>query len=144
MKGKNDPTTYLPWKSKIGQMIRYVKDGVNICFTVDQAKYIYKKLEQEGTFNVETTKQETEVDRLYNDNINEEKVKPYKNVIVNDFDRENIITSQMEQWLILSNLVYYVQYDRNPRDFYNLDIKAIDQRYHRKIYDRLKEEDKTA
>ena len=26
--------------------------------------------------------------------------------------------------------------------FYSLDIKAIDQKYHRKIYDRLKEEDR--
>ena len=46
----------------------------------------------------------------------------------------------MEQWSILSNVVNYVQYHRNPRDFYNLDIKVIDQRNHRKIYDRLKEE----
>ena len=30
----------------------------------------------------------------------------------------------MEQWLILSNVVNYVQYDRNPKDFYNLDAKA--------------------
>ena len=48
----------------------------------------------------------------------------------------------MEQWSILSNVVNYVQYDRNPTDFYNLDIKAIDYKYHRKIYDRLKEEDR--
>ena len=48
----------------------------------------------------------------------------------------------MEQWLILSNVVNYVQYDRNPKDFYNLDIKAINQKNHRKIYDRLKEEDR--
>ena len=33
-------------------------------------------------------------------------------------------------------------YDRNPMDFYNLDVKAIDQKNHRKIYDGLKEEDK--
>ena len=42
-----------------------------------------------------------------------------------------------DQYLV--TFLYYVQYDRNPRDFYNLDIKAIDQIYHRKIYDRLKE-----
>ena len=46
----------------------------------------------------------------------------------------------MEQWSILSNIVNYVQYDRNPRDFYNLDVKALDQKNHRKIYDRLKED----
>ena len=46
----------------------------------------------------------------------------------------------MEQWLILSIVVNYVHYDRNPRDFYNLDVTMIDQKNHRKIYDRLKEE----
>ena len=47
----------------------------------------------------------------------------------------------MEQWSILSNVVNYVQYDRNPRDFYNLNAKVIDQNNHRKIYTCLKEED---
>ena len=46
----------------------------------------------------------------------------------------------MEQWLILNNTVNCVQYNSNPKDFYNLDIKAIDQKNHRKIYNRLKEE----
>ena len=48
----------------------------------------------------------------------------------------------MEQWLILCNVVNYVQYNMNPRNFYYLDIKAIDQKSHRKTYDRLKEEDR--
>ena len=48
----------------------------------------------------------------------------------------------MEQWSIQSNIVNYVQYDRNLTDFYNLDIKTIDQKNHRKINDRLKEEDR--
>ena len=52
------------------------------------------------------------------------------------------MSSQMEQWSLLSNNVNYVQYDIDPRDFYNLEVKAIDQKYHRKIYDRLKEEDR--
>ena len=34
----------------------------------------------------------------------------------------------MEQWSISSNVVNYVQYDRNLRDFYNLKVKAIDQK----------------
>ena len=46
----------------------------------------------------------------------------------------------MEQWSIFSNVVNYVQYNRNPRDFYNLDIKALVQKMHRKIYDRIKED----
>ena len=48
----------------------------------------------------------------------------------------------MEQWLILSNVVNYVQYNRNPKDLYSLDINAIDQKNHSKICHRLKEEDR--
>ena len=48
----------------------------------------------------------------------------------------------MEQWSTISNTVNFVQYDRNPRDFYCLEVKAIEQKNHRKIYDRLKEEDR--
>ena len=57
-------------------------------------------------------------------------------------DKENIIATYMEQWSILSNIVNYVQYNRNPKDCYKLGVKAIDQRNHRKIYDKLKEEDR--
>ena len=31
----------------------------------------------------------------------------------------------MEQWSILSNVVSYIQYDRHPRNFYNLNIRAV-------------------
>ena len=52
------------------------------------------------------------------------------------------MASHMEQQSILGNIVNYVQYDKNLKDFYDLDVKAIDQKNHRKIYDRLKEEDR--
>ena len=45
----------------------------------------------------------------------------------------------MEQWSILSNIVNYVQYDRNPRDIYNLDVNFIDQKNYQKIYNIFKE-----
>ena len=70
-----------------------------------------------------------------------EKKNQYQNTIINEFDRNNIIALQMEQWSMLSNVVNYVQYDRNPRYYYNLEFKALEQKSHRKIYDRLKEED---
>ena len=65
---------------------------------MEQDKYTYKKVEQESIVHVETIKQEIEDDRLEKDNIdNEEEVNPYQNIIINEFDKENIITSQMEQ-----------------------------------------------
>ena len=50
-----------------------------------------------------------EDDRLNKDNTdNEEEVHPYKNIIKNKLDREDIIASQMEKWSIPSNVVNYV------------------------------------
>ena len=37
---------------------------------------------------------------------------------------------------------YYKQYDRNPKNFYDLDIKAIFQKNNRKIHDKLQEGDR--
>ena len=48
----------------------------------------------------------------------------------------------MEQWSIHSNVVNYVQHGRNPKNLNDLHVKAIDQKDHRKINDRLKDEDK--
>ena len=48
----------------------------------------------------------------------------------------------MEQWSILSNIVNYVQYDRHPRNFNDLDIKTIDQKNQEKIYSKTKEEER--
>ena len=99
MKGKNDPTTFLALKSKIGGPVKYVKDKENICLTADQARYIYKKVQQKSIVNIETIKQEIEEDRVNKDNIDsEEEVNLYYNMIINEFDRENVIASQMEQW----------------------------------------------
>ena len=46
----------------------------------------------------------------------------------------------MEQWSILSNIVNYIQYDRHPKNFYDLVIKAVDQKSHKQICN--KEEEK--
>ena len=110
--------------------------------TNNQARDIYIKVESESIVNVETIKQEIETDTLdYFNNLDDNEVNPYHEIIINKVERENIITSQMERWPILSNVVYYVKYDRHPKNFYNLDINTIDQKSHNKIYDKCKEEE---
>ena len=63
-------------------------------------------------------------------------INPYCKIIVNKAERDNIILSQMKQLSILSNVVNYIKYDRHPKNFYNLDIKAIDQKSHKKIHNK--------
>ena len=47
-------------------------------------------------------------------------------MIINNFEKNDIDRniSQMEQWSILYNVINYVQYNRNPRDYFKLDIKV--------------------
>ena len=143
MKGKNYPTTFLPLNTKIVGPVTYIKDKETICLTKDQTRHIYKMVELEGVVNIEIIKQEIEENKLSKNNIDgEEEVNPYNNIIINNIDRENVISSQMEQWLILSNVGNYVQYDRNPKNFYDLVVIVIDKKNHKKINDRLRDEDR--
>ena len=100
---------------EIGGLVKYVKDKETICLTKDQPRIIYRMVELEGIVNVDTLKQE----KLRKDNIDGDEINPYHNIIINNIDRENVITSQMEQWSIFSNVANYIQYDRNPKYFYH-------------------------
>ena len=122
--------------------MKYAEDKETSCLTNDQARHIYKKVELEGVVNVDTFKQEIEEDKLSKDNIEDDEINQFHKVVINNIYKENIVTPQIEQWLILSNVVNYMQYARNPKPVYDLEIKTVDQRNHRKIYERLKEEDR--
>ena len=111
---------------KIGGPVKYAKDKEAICLTKEQARHIYKKVESESVVKVDTIKQEIEEDKLSRDNIDDE-VNLYHNIIINNVYKENANTSQMEQWSILINVVNDLQHDRKPKDFYELNIKALDQ-----------------
>ena len=77
-----------------------------------------------------------DVDRIDDTN---GKINPYHEIIVNKTKRDNTILSHMEQWSILSNVVNQIQYDRYSKNFYNLDIKTINQKIHKKIYNKEEE-----
>ena len=52
-------------------------------------------------------------------------INPYRELIVNNAEKTETVLSQMEQWSILSNVVNYIQYDRHPNNFHNLNISAV-------------------
>ena len=45
---------------------------------------------------------------------------PYKELIVNNVYKTESALPQMEQWLILSNIINYVQYSKNPKNFHSM------------------------
>ena len=49
---------------------------------------------------------------------------PYKELIVNNAGKIESTLTQMEQWSILSNVINYVQYSKNPKFFSLNDNKT--------------------
>ena len=76
--------------------------------------------------NIHTVKQEIDQDRELNrlDDTSRD-INSYRELIVNNTEKVDTVSSQMEQWLILSNVVNYIQYDRYPKNFYNLNINPM-------------------
>ena len=91
-----------------------------------QTKYVYKKVELGILINKETMKSEihldAELDRV--DNESGDKI-PYKELKVDNAIKRDRATLQMEQWSILSNVINYVQYSKNPKDFHAIIIKPV-------------------
>ena len=132
----------MPLNTKIGGPVKYIKDKEVICLMDDQATHMYIKIESDSIVNVDMIEQEIEADKLGSDNLDEDEVNPYHKIITNKVEKGNVITLQMEQWSVLSNIVNYVQYDRHPRNFNDLDIRPIHEKSHKKIYDKVKEEER--
>ena len=121
----------MPFSQKIGGNDGKVGNNNNStgsvkCLTPKQTKYIYKKVELGSLINKETMKNEIdsdmELDRVDNESGDENL---YKELIVNNAIKMDSATSQMDQWSILSNVINYVQYSKNPKDFHAMTIKPV-------------------
>ena len=135
----------MPFSQKIDgndRRVGYINNSTrNIeCLMPKQTKYIYKRVELGSLINKETIKEkidsDTELDRI-DDNTGDKN--PYRELIVNNASKIECTLSQMEQWSILSNLINYVQYSKNPKDFHMMTIKPVN---NRKFSKRMKDSDK--
>ena len=109
MKGRNDPTAFLPLSPKIGGQIINKKPKTSQYLTEEQAKYVYKKTESGGIFNTDMLHQEIEQERQLNriDDTSKE-TNPYKEVIVSNAEKIEQLMTQKEHWSILSNELDYI------------------------------------
>ena len=81
--------------------------------------------------NIDGIKQEIEDDKLNRERKEEDKINPYENIVLNNAYREDVKTAQMDHWSIMSDVVKYVQHDKSLKTIYNLNVKALDYRYHK-------------
>ena len=126
----------MPLNANIGEQIRTdnYKSKENRYLTEEQARHICKEVELGNMININKLKQEIEQDwELSKLDDTGGEVNPYRELIVNDAEKIETVLSQREQWSILSNVVNYIQYDRHPKNFHNLNISTVNkEKYKRK------------
>ena len=93
--------------------------------TMKQADYVYRKVELGSLINKNTMKEEidqdVELDKM--DDTSGDK-NPYRELIVNNAGKIENTLSQMDKWSILSNVINYVQYSKNPKNIYMMSVKS--------------------
>ena len=126
----------MPLNANIGGQIRSDKHKYKESkyLTEDQARHVYKKVESGNIVDVNALKQEIDQDwELSRLDDTSGDINPYRELIVNNAEMVETLLSQMEQCSILSNVVSYIQYDKHPKNFYNLNIRALNkEKYERK------------
>ena len=116
MSSRNSPTAFLPLTTKIGGQINNNRPSIGQFLTREQTRYIYKKTESGEVINTETIQQELEQERqLGQINDTNRETNPYEELIVNNAEKSEPLMTQMEQWSILSNVLNYIQYDKQPK-----------------------------
>ena len=65
---------------------------------------------------------DVELDRMDNNSGDEN---PYKELIINNECKIESALPQTEQWSILSNVINYVQYSKNPKNFHSMTIRPV-------------------
>ena len=142
MKGENDTSSILPLDNKKGGPVRYFKDREAIYLTEALTRHIYKKVDTGSKINIDTIRQQNDIDRLTRNKTNEEEINLYQKIVLSKLYKDNTETVRMENWSILSYDVKYVQHDGESKIVHDLDVKTLDYRHHTKLYNKLKQEER--
>ena len=124
MNGRNGTNAFLPLNTKIGGQIINNRPSIGKFLTREQTQCVYKKTESgEITQTIQQElEQERQLDRI--DDTNGES-NPYKELIVNNAEKLELLMTQMEQWSILSNVLNYIQYHKHLKTYHSLSINAV-------------------
>ena len=126
MNGGDDAATLLPLDSRIGGQNRDSHPTVGQYLTRDQTRHIYKKVDTGEIIYVDMVRheieQEKQLSRMDDDS---GEVNPYRELMVNNAEKIQMQKTQMEQWLILRNLLNYVQHSKFNIMSLSLNIKPV-------------------
>ena len=88
--------------------------------------YIQKGVELSSLINKNMIKEELDADiELVRMDDNSGDEDPYKELIMNNACKIENALPQMEQWSVLSNVINYVQYSKNPKNFHSMTIRPV-------------------
>ena len=91
--------------------------------TPQQTNFVYKKGKLVSLINRNMIKEELDADiELERMDVNSRDENPYKELIVNNASKIDNTLTQIEQWSILCNIINYVQYSKNPKNFHSMTI----------------------
>ena len=106
--------------------MRNDRPSVGQFLTREQADYLYKKTETGEIMSTDTIEQEIkEEEKLNRIDDTSGETNPYCELIVNNTGKIEPMMTQMEQWLILSKILNYIQHGRFHTVKQTLDIKAV-------------------
>ena len=88
--------------------------------TEDQAQFVYKKVSAGKGINTETIKQEMEQEKVVKTEIDDSCDNAYQKAILNEVNKKEKVSTQMEDWSILSDHVKYVRHDDGSETFHNV------------------------
>ena len=132
MNSRDGTTAFLPLDSRIGGQCGNDRPSVGQFLTMEQTRYIYKKVVIGEIINTETIEQEMEQEKQLSkiDDTNGE-TNPYQELIVNNTEKIEPLMTQMEQWSIISDVLNYVQHSRFHSMKHTIDIRAVNKYKHR-------------
>ena len=123
----------MPLNKNTGGNMKSNRNKENRYLTEEKAKHVYKKGEFGNIIKISTIKQEIDHNRELNRlDYTSGDINPYRELIVNNAEKVDMILSQMEQWSILKNIVNYIQNNGHPKNIYNLKIKAVNKVNHKR------------
>ena len=105
--------------------------------TEDQVKFVYKRVNAGKDLNTETMKQEIEQEKLEKTEIEN----AYQKAILSGVSKKEKISTQMEDWSILSDHVKYVRHDDGSGTFHKLNINTLNYHHNKDLYKGLKEKE---
>ena len=91
--------------------------------------------------NTKTIKQEVEQEKSIKTAIDDSCDNTYQKVILHEVNKKEKVSTQMEDWSILSDYVKYVKHDDGLGTFHKLNVNTLNYCQYKDLYQELKEKE---